>query len=263
VRTEPVFETALAAAKHLIPSMPAMPQNKCAVSFPIRKVHKVPAAWRFVTSCCAVHNEPVASLVDGMAGLLQAELYEYAATLSGQFNMMHGSQIRLANVVTDAAQAAVNLPNTVMPAVQFSADIDSCYDVLPTTAMHPHGIYQRGKVMISLLKQHLTRKYGDNVAIWYKHIGKHRFSVRLSHDKIKGGFNVLQLEQYPDLCQVLLDYCYVEVNGTVYKQITCPQGLKPCPKWVDSMLTVYGIQFVLSRMFDDVGVQLITSLFTH
>jgi hypothetical protein len=79
VKTVPEFEEALAAAEHLIPSMPGMAQYKCAVSFPIRKVHKIPAAWRFVTSCCAVHNEPVATLVDGIAGLLQSELFEYAA----------------------------------------------------------------------------------------------------------------------------------------------------------------------------------------
>jgi hypothetical protein len=94
-------------------------------------------------------------------------------------------------------------PVLLSPPVLFSADIDACYDVLPTVREHLHGIFQRTTVMIAIIRKHLADKYGAHVAIWYKHIGNSKFAVRLSADRIKGGFNVLQLDQYPELCQIL------------------------------------------------------------
>jgi hypothetical protein len=85
-------------------------------------------------------------------------LSEYASTLAALFNSRYGTNIRLQNVVVDGPQAALNMPCFVHPPVLFSADIKQCYDVIPTVRNHPHGMYNRILVMISLLTKQLFHK---------------------------------------------------------------------------------------------------------
>jgi hypothetical protein len=225
--------------------------------FQLYKPHK--SNFRFITGCASIFITDAANLVRGLVEKLYDAQCSYARDLAKYLADNFGLRVRLDNVVSDYLTAALNFPKHVAVPELCTADIEKCYDVLPITADAMHGVPARLKFIIEVALKSIM----ENPCFYVRRLPRMRWSILLTSAPVKG-YSALPVEKLPALVELLLQNCYIQGLGKLWKvRMGCPQGLPPCPVIVNNHLLSYDIEFILTRMFSADGRHAIVQLYTH
>jgi hypothetical protein len=217
--------------------------------FPIKKVHK--DSLRMVMSCASVHNKQLSLLVLACMKVFGIEMDAFAVQLAAKFNAATGSDIQLVTVVNDGPQAAINMPKLVIPAYMVTLDVAKCYDVIPIDRDHKHGLYQRLRKVMSIMRTFLARTHGPEVGFAFRKCADGFKAYMVDKERKKQGYKFIRLEVLAELLQILLDHCYVQIGGVLYRKSRgFPQGLHPGPELINRNFMGYDFEFVLKGFYD-------------
>eukprot|EP00775_Hariotina_reticulata_P015350 gene15350-biopygen16079 len=102
------------------------------------KSHKVPAAWRFITTACGTVLDRLNSIVASISKLLLDAMAADAESRAGGLLRWYGVAAHAYTVIEGAQQVVINLPEVIDP--DFTADVTKCFENIPTDTADPVGV---------------------------------------------------------------------------------------------------------------------------
>eukprot|EP00775_Hariotina_reticulata_P015211 gene15211-biopygen2345 len=102
------------------------------------KSHKVPAAWRFITTACGTVLDRLNDTVAAICKLLLEAMAADADSRASQLFSWYGVAANAYTVVDGAQQVVINLPQLIR--ADFTADVTKCFENIPIDVSDPTGV---------------------------------------------------------------------------------------------------------------------------
>jgi hypothetical protein len=202
-----------------------------ATLFPIYKAHK--QKYRFITTAAKTTLSSVGELVSSVTRVALETMQHVAGSRNATAWNMHQVKVQYYSIIKDAREMLCNLPPAGQVRCDFSCDVESCYDAIPTgDAAGQDGLLPALKQVLKMCTQwYRSQNSGKQPLFWVKQHATTQewLDAKFQHTKVPHRQPVT-CEEVLELVAVLLQHSVLQVGKETYRQVNgIPQGISPGP----------------------------------
>lgn len=199
--------------------------------FPIYKIHK--DNNRFITTAAGTTLTALGLMVSSITRIVLSIMQHVAGARNTTAWNLHRLKVQYYPIIQDVREMLYNLPAQSDMWCDFSCDVESCYDTIPTSnEAGADGLQAAIAWVLSQCRQWYRQQHPGREPHWL--VKQHArtgiwLDAKFTH-KQHEGWTQVSCHRVVELVDILLQHSVIQVGGVRYTQSSgIPQGISPGP----------------------------------